>query len=662
LNSKLTEKKQSYLNFYKFTKIGLKAMKDKLYIKKLSQNISGSNLKKVKIILQPSLLLRVLTGCQFEHYKETKVILSLILSGEIIGYISDLQFKLLEKLAQLCMGEQSSSLIKLLKENLQVYKVSQKNILRASQLTVSSFDTALAIACAEEEHIDAVVTETTEVISDEYKISVLKPEEFILRYSFDENKLLPDATPPDFSPRKPSKFDKEKCEFLSSLSTKLIINASSDRIHELQEEPEFNFNGWKVESFDVQVTLDRKTEAKISLWNPSQGIGINKNAYGNGPVNALVNAFSLAMPEIAPERHLPLPTVDHVFLESAEQGADSPVNAQVAIETDENERYTGKFIDTDTVKAVFYAYLEAVSEFIKKPVEKTRLLHKESAEELISKFFRSIKELFNISLSRISLDDKKLDGLCLENAVINGSDLRRSTFSTYISKAEWKNVHISSSNLTNIVLEEADLKQIEIVNSDLSHANLIHADLAGAKISSSHFVEAKMNKINLSYSQITSSSLTEADLDNAILNGANLSKLNLDKVNFKEAKLINAFFGGASLIEAKFMDADLTRTNFQRANLSNAKFSDANLTEAKLEHTIFAYANLSGAVLEKLDLTTVELTGAKLDNAKLYGSKIKRSQLKNVNIENLSLAGVDLINDSDDQDDLLDSECFVYQI
>jgi uncharacterized protein YjbI with pentapeptide repeats len=615
-------------------------MQDTLLHDKLNQNISDSNPKKVKIILQPSLLLRVLTGCQFEHYKETKVILSLILSGEIIGYISNLQFELLENLARVCMENESSGLIKLLKDNLKVYKVSKSNIIRASQLTVSSFDTALAVACAEEEGIDAVVTEATEVISDEYTIPVLKPEEFIRRYSFDENKLLPDATPPDYSPRDPAVLDK---------------------IYELPTEPEFNINGWNVESFDVQITLDKKTEAKILLWNSSQGISINKNARGNGPVNALVNAFSFAMREIDPEKHLPLPTVDYIFLESAEQGADSPVNAQITLETGKSKRYTGKFIDTDTVKAVFYAYLKAVSEFIKS-VEETELLHKKSAKDLISDYSRSIKKFVDISLSRISLDDQKLDGLCLENAVINGSDLRRSTFSTHISKAEWKNVHISSSNLTNIVLEEADLRQIEIVNSDLSHANLIHADLAGAKISSSHFVDAKMNKINLSNSQITSSNLKGADLDNAKLNGVNLSGLNLDIVNFKEAQLINAFVGGASLVGAKFIDADLTRTNFQRANLSNAIFSNANCTEAKLKYTIFAYADLSDAVLEKLDLTTVELTGAKLDNAKLCGSKIKRSQLKNVNTENLDLKGVHLINDSDDRDDLDDSECFVYQI
>jgi uncharacterized protein YjbI with pentapeptide repeats len=551
-----------------------------------------------KVLLDASLLFSIFIDRQCSYKQTASVLMNLIVLKKIIGFITNIDYDYLRKLAHICMEDRADSLLSFINYNFLIHEVNKQCIEDASKYPFNQLDTAIALVCAQEKGINVIITETPEAFVGKSEVLILTPEEFISRYSFETNSIQPDG-------------------LISSYVSSPI--SEPERLNPLPEENLREIiNGWQIEHFEVHISAADAARAELSLWNKSDGRKITKHAYGNGPADALFRALALAVFIAEPTYYLPLPIINHIFLESEQLGSDSPVNAKITVDV-KGQFYTGKFVSTDTVKAVFYAYLAAIRE--------SRLIgdsqRKIVSAELLKERYRDGNRSFSeVTLTNLSLNDLHLEGINLEGSTITVSDLRRTVFSCQGRNANLKKAKIDLSGLDNADFSYADLNDVEIVGTKMVGTIFHHADLSDAVIRGSELHKAKMNEAKLARATLSACSLKGAELNHACLDQAILSGVDLTEAALQIASLIRAVLNNACLNRAI-----LTRANLTGANFSRAKLVSADLRGSTLLKTTFANADLSKANLEGLDLTKADLTGAVLDYAKLGKARLHCNQV-----------------------------------
>lgn len=154
--------------------------------------------------------------------------------------------------------------------------------------------------------------------------------------------------------------------------------------------------------------------------------------------------------------------------------------------------------------------------------------------------------------------------------------------------------------------------------------NLRYANLRGAKLFSLGFKGLDLTGADLRGADLRNAALVSCDLDKANLEGANLEGATLDKCSLYHTDLT-----GASLNGADFKDMLLEETIFSNAQMKGCKisggiyavdFSSADLTGATLcvnsaRHASFVKADLSNAILSKVEFHKCDLSEATLRNA-----------------------------------------------
>ena len=113
-------------------------------------------------------------------------------------------------------------------------------------------------------------------------------------------------------------------------------------------------------------------------------------------------------------------------------------------------------------------------------------------------------------------------------------------------------------------------------------------------------------------------------------------------LDLRDAKLSGANLEKADLSETILFKADLSGANLEKANLSGADLGAAKLSEADL-----TLANLSGAYLEEANLSEAllieaKLLGAHLEETNLSGAKLIKANLSGAKLEKANLSGADL--------------------
>jgi uncharacterized protein YjbI with pentapeptide repeats len=604
---------------------------------------------KIKVLIPASLLLSFFIGLKFPQKEEMSELLALVFLEEIIGLITSLDFISIESTARLLIGDKADELLDLLKKNFKVCEVDKDSIesVVKSEFFCNSFDTAIANSL--EERIDVFITETEFIREIEIiesgesdaedrirKILVLRPKEFVSRYVLNERKI----------------------ENLGSIQVNLADIPDVDTLQPLPpEDLRGVIDGWVVERFEVRIVSSESSKGEITLWNKSESKLIRRSAYGNGAVDALVKALRSAVFEAVPTLHLPFPTFSRIFLTSSDLGCDSPVSAVVTVdlnelnEDEEDKSYSvkGSFTHTDTVKAVFYAYLEAIRQAKITDNKNCRDNKHESITQdfLTSEINSKRKDFSSLVLTDLSLNDLDLSGIKLRGSSILQSNLRRSIFSSqgHNNNGDFRDVIIDLSNLDKANFSYADFNHAQIVATTMNESIFLNADLSDAVIRGSELYGADFTKAKLARVNFISCHLDGAILEKACLNRAVLSGVDLPKANLKGAYLSLAVFNDANLKEAELTNANLQRTNFSRANLTNVDF-----TGATIDETTFAFADLSGANLQHLNLTTACFKGATLDNANLSNTNLggldfTETSLKGVNLTGAKLSGLKLTDE-----------------
>lgn len=89
---------------------------------------------------------------------------------------------------------------------------------------------------------------------------------------------------------------------------------------------------------------------------------------------------------------------------------------------------------------------------------------------------------------------------------------------------------------------------------------------------------------------------------------------------------------------------DLSGANLEGIVLSGAQLSRANLAHAILRDTNLSGANLNQANLGESDLSAANLAGARLTEANLHGARLTGANLSRADVQGASLADADLAN------------------
>lgn len=178
-------------------------------------------------------------------------------------------------------------------------------------------------------------------------------------------------------------------------------------------------------------------------------------------------------------------------------------------------------------------------------------------------------------------------------------------------------------SLKNAGLDDADLHEVTLLDVSLREADLRLTDLTGA---------------HLRGRDLTWADLRGADLTRAVLTDASLAHANLLPYDSRNPAQLNA--------PHLRNGSDPSQIDRKR-RLTPEKLNDRHLPLTKLDEAILQGADLSGALLYRVDLTRADLSGvslreAGLRRADLSGADLRGTDLTDANAEDARLSRVKL--------------------
>jgi uncharacterized protein YjbI with pentapeptide repeats len=251
------------------------------------------------------------------------------------------------------------------------------------------------------------------------------------------------------------------------------------------------------------------------------------------------------------------------------------------------------------------------------------------------------------------IGEKKEEIALVEVVDLRGRNLRYAkAFQAFLANADMRRADLTAANLREAELQGARLEGASLVGANLRWAKLRWATLLDAKLTETALVEADLRgadlrRADLQWADLTSAQLQAANLQEAQLQWANLSyadlqgyiepRQDLDILATKHTDVAAEHSDQwTDLAGARLAWADLTGAQLQAVNLAKAKLSWANLTTANLRAANLAEAELLGA-----DLSNANLRGANLFGADLRWATLRAAFLWGVNFFGADLRGVD---------------------
>lgn len=208
---------------------------------------------------------------------------------------------------------------------------------------------------------------------------------------------------------------------------------------------------------------------------------------------------------------------------------------------------------------------------------------------------------------------------------------------------------LSGRNLTRLDLaaldfKKADLRRADLFGADLSGANLSGADLAGARLDRATLIGARFDGATLDDATMmrpsTTSALTPVPKEAPSLKGASLRRVKFF------GDFSGSDFSGADLTDS--VCAPINRTGFiehlWRTVFAGANLSGAILTRANMDRAQLSFAVLKGADLHATQLRQADLSGADLSGADLTGADLSGADLTDANVSGADLSGARLHN------------------
>jgi len=201
--------------------------------------------------------------------------------------------------------------------------------------------------------------------------------------------------------------------------------------------------------------------------------------------------------------------------------------------------------------------------------------------------------------------------------------------------------------LIQVSLIDAVLHEIVLQDADLSRAVLRRIKMVGAILKN-----ANLSGANLIEADLTEADLTGADLGCMKLGGQAVHHLvgaavpistNLKRATLRRANLTHADLSRAVLEEACFDRANLTGAILVRVNAKGCSFVECTFNKADLRWGMFDDAKFTGANLSRANLKRASLVGADLRQANLWYADLTEANLRHANIHQANLIGAKLV-------------------
>jgi uncharacterized protein YjbI with pentapeptide repeats len=181
-------------------------------------------------------------------------------------------------------------------------------------------------------------------------------------------------------------------------------------------------------------------------------------------------------------------------------------------------------------------------------------------------------------------------------------------------------------------LTSANLRKANLRLFNLANVDLAEANLSGADLTGANLARAGLSHANLGASILDLVDFAGADLHHADLTGSSGGRL------FSQANLLGANLESLKLSSAKFDGADLREANLNGAVLGGADLSGANLSGADFRAAYLSQANLSDADLSRTNLSTAIAPDARFERSRLFSTKLKEA-----NVSGASFVWADLV-------------------
>ena len=267
----------------------------------------------------------------------------------------------------------------------------------------------------------------------------------------------------------------------------------------------------------------------------------------------------------------------------------------------------------------------------------------------------------------------------------------RNLTNAMLAGAEMANADVQGANLTNSYMRSADLTNANLSGTDLSNAVLDAARLGGANFASVNLHAASVRRefvttVSCNFTCVTTTTgyggiapaqlygtvnyqardLTGIDFDGNNFTNANLAQQNLNGSNLHAAILTGVNLAGAQIRGTSFgryarsfgceghhgaINSCHAVTNTFGTGLSPAQISST----ASFQVHDLVDVDLSGNVLNGINLAEQNLSGALLLGANLTSANLSHAILTNANLGSVNLTGANLFGADSRGSDLPDS-------
>lgn len=223
------------------------------------------------------------------------------------------------------------------------------------------------------------------------------------------------------------------------------------------------------------------------------------------------------------------------------------------------------------------------------------------------------------------------------------------------------NCDLSGANLERLNLSGVNLMGANLSSATLSGSNLSNANLEGAKLQGTSLNDAYLFRANLTGANFSNSGLQRANLRETTLVGTNFTGADLRSSDFQGNNLGQAMFPGSNLSGANLSNIlgfALTSRQTGEQQSTIAALSHEMMcprppqTSGPATQEIEDYAANIGLLIKTVDLSGVNLSSSNLQNAVLLNTDLRNIDLTGANLRSACLFAVKLTGAKIDRIDL----------
>lgn len=193
------------------------------------------------------------------------------------------------------------------------------------------------------------------------------------------------------------------------------------------------------------------------------------------------------------------------------------------------------------------------------------------------------------------------------------------------------------------MLQDRVAAGLPVAGRDFAGADLRGAKLAGADLSLCLLEYANLDGADLRAARLAGAALTRASFSRANLDDADLAEANLCGTNAQSPSMVRAKLAGARAFDAGWPGADARGANLSRAVLQRVDLSGAQLDGARLEGTLVAESQLADSSWREVQALRFIAWDVKAPRADFSHSSWRRSALPGSDLSGSRWRGARLV-------------------